>query len=233
MQRFLLGALLLTLAACAGTAPPQPLVIGKPLQGRLEQGIYHDPRNWFGIATPIGPDDPHYGGLTIEEQTGPNISFVAFALANAPGEYYRAYMEDFAASHHPVPDMDTLADSAMKYFGTPLMQKRFEPVQLIAQKPWQAGPTGGVLRLYTERAPAEALMQNLGMAEDYTAYILMYVATVNGKVAVLWIEWPDGCKVCTPPVAGPPAADDDPIDRALAANGRSGKFLDSFHYGPN
>jgi hypothetical protein len=126
--------------------------------------------------------------------------------------------------------MDQVADSAIKVFGTPLVKERNEPLRLVAERPWQVGATTGLLRLYTERTPSEPLMQNLGMAEDYTAYILMYVTAQKGKVAVLWAEWPVGCSVCAPTLPGPATASTDPIDQALAVNGRSKPFMDSFHY---
>jgi hypothetical protein len=156
---------------------------------------------------------------------------VSFLPTHAPGEYYRAYVEDFYGSNHPVPSMSTVADSAMKLFGKQLVQARLEPMRLIEEKPWTAGVTQGLLRLYKERVSMEDLLADLGMAEDYTAYILMYVTSDHGKVAVLWAEWPMGCKPCTPFPPGPAAKGDDPIDQALATDGRSGAFMASFRFG--
>jgi hypothetical protein len=218
------------LSACA-SAPRGPILPNGPLQGRLEAGIYHDMRGWFGVATPLSPSDPAYGTLAVTEQYLPVISFVSFLPTQAPGEYYRAYMEDFYAGGHVVPAMATVADSAIKLFGKQLMQARAEPMRLIEEKPWKAGVTSGLLRLYTERSPIEPLLANFGMAEDYTAYILMYVTSDRGKVAVLWAEWPMDCKPCAPIPPGPAAQGDDPIDQALAANGRAGPFMASFQFG--
>lgn len=226
----LAGLSLLLLAACT-SAPSAPMLPNGPLKGRLEAGVYHDMRGWFGVATPISPSDPAYGALAVTEQYEPAISFVSFLPSQAPGEYYRAYIEDFYAGGHVVPAMPTIADSAMKLFGKQLMQARDEPMHLVEEKPWDAGATSGLLRLYTERAPIEPLLANLGMAEDYTAYILMYVTADKGKVAVLWAEWPMDCKPCAPFPPGPVAKGDDPIDRALAADGRSGPFMASFRFG--
>jgi hypothetical protein len=230
MKALRLAGLSLLLSACAG-APPAPILPNGPLQGRLEAGIYHDKRGWFGVATPISPADPGYATLAVTEQYEPAISFVSFLPTQAPGEYYRAYMEDFYAGGHVVPAMSTIADSAMKLFGKQLMQARAEPMRLVEEKPWNAGATSGLLRLYTERAPIEPLLANLGMAEDYTAYILMYVTEDKGKVAVLWTEWPMDCKLCAPIPPGPAAKGDDPIDQALATDGRGGPFMASFRFG--
>lgn len=232
-MRALPAVSLLLLAACAGQPVPEPgpMLPKGPLHGRLEAGIYHDMRGWFSIATPMAPSDPLYPTLAVNEEYDPNISFVSFLPTRAPGEYYRAYVEDFYGSNHPVPALAVVADSAMKLFGRQLVQVRSEPMRLIEEKRWMAGATQGLLRLYRERAPTEDLLANLGMAEDYTAYILMYVTADKGKVAVLWAEWPMDCKPCAPFPPGPAAKGDDPIDQALAADGRSGAFMASFRFG--
>lgn len=205
-------------------------MIKGPLQGQLKNGIYSDRRGWFAVTVPVLPTDPGYGAMGLDEEYPDNISYVTFIPSQSPGEFYYAYVEDFYASNHPVPSMDQVADSAIKVFGIPMVKQRTEPLRLVEEKPWAAGATTGLLRLYTERTPSELLMQNLGMAEDYTAYILMYVTAQKGKVAMLWVEWPVACSVCTPVAPGPATGSTDPIDKALAANGRSKPFLDSFHY---
>ena len=83
---------------------------------------------------------------------------------------------------------------------------------------------------WAQLADAVSEQTNLGMAEDYTAYILVYVTSQKGKVAVLWMEWPMDCKPCAPLLPGPAAANDDPVDKALAANGRASAFMDSFRF---
>jgi len=200
------------------------------MQGKLDHGLYHDLRGWFSIETPLAPEDPGYPALALSEEYHDNISYVSFIPLDHPGEYYRSYMEDFTASGHVVPDMHQVADSAMRVFGKQLVQSRVEPLRLIEEKPWSAGPTSGLIRLYTQRVPTEALLGNLGMAEDYTAYILMYVTAQHGKVGMLWAEWPVGCSVCRPVPAGPATTSTDSIDQALAADARSAPFLGSFRY---
>ncbi|HSN18601.1 MAG TPA: hypothetical protein VLV87_10380 [Gammaproteobacteria bacterium] len=229
MKRLAIAVVLL-LVGCATAPAPGPVLLKGRLQGRLEGGIYHDKLDWFDVATPIPPGDPGYASMGLDEENSVSVSYVSFILAKTPGEFYHAYVEDFYATNHPVPSMDQVADSAMKVFGAQMIKQRTEPMRLVEEKPWRTTSTSGLLRLYTERTPTELLMQNLGMAEDYTAYILMYVTAQKGKVAVLWSEWPMDCQVCVPPVPGPAATDDDPIDKALAANGRSQPFMDSFHY---
>jgi len=226
------AVILSLVTACAATpvSPPVPVLLKGPLQGHLEGGVFRDKRQWFEVTSPIPPGDPGYSAMGMDEEYVTNISYVSFILANSPGEFYHAYMEDFYGANHPVPSMDQVADSAIKVFGTQMVKQRSEPLRLVEQRPWHAGKTTGLLRLYTERTPAELLMQNLGMAEDYTAYILMYVAAQHGKVAVLWAEWPMDCGVCIPLVPGAASTSDDPIDKALAANGRAGPFMDSFRY---
>jgi len=223
-------ALCLLLAGCAG-APPTPLVPTGPLQGRLEHGTYHDMRDWFGVASPIAPEDPDYPTLAVNEEYEAHISFATFVLTRAPGEFYRAYVEDFAGGGHAVPGLDGVADAAVNLFGGQEAKQRAEPVRFVAERRWQAGKTYGLLRLYTERAPIEPLLANLGMGEDYTAYMLMYVTVQGGKVGMLWAEWPGDCKPCTPLQPGPATASQDPIDQALAANGRAAPFMASFRFG--
>jgi hypothetical protein len=104
-------------------------------------------------------------------------------------------------------------------------------MHMIEERPWRLGSTTGWLRLYTERTPTEYLLANLGMAEDYTAYILMYVSTDHGKVAILWMEWPGDCKPCTPLQPGQATTSQDLIDKALADNGRAAPFMSSFRFG--
>ena len=225
--------LLCGLVSCAQAPVSSPILVGGSLHGRLRAGIYQDRNDWFSIATPLAPHDPDYAQLQVSENDISHISFVDFEPLTSPGEYYRAYVEDFYATNHPVPAFDQVADQAMKVFSTGITQQRLEPIRLVYEKPWQAGSTAGLLRLYTERTPSQLLTQNLGMlrmAEDYTAYILMYVTAQKGKVAILWSEWPMDCSVCKPLVPGPAAVGDDPIDKALAANGRAKPFMDSFHY---
>jgi hypothetical protein len=200
------------------------------MQGRLVTGVFRDKRSWFEVSTPIPPGDPDYSAINVDEEYVDNISYVSFVLLSSPGEYYRAYMEDFYGGNHPVPSMDQVADSAMKVFAPEVVKQRTEPMQFVEERPWHAGKTTGLLRLYTERTPTELLMQNLGMAEDYTAYILLYVTADHGKVAILWVEWPMDCKVCVPLVPGTATTSDDLIDKAFAANGRAGTFMDSFRY---
>ena len=224
--------LILSLASCA-TGPasaPMPILLKGPLQGQLKDGVYRDRTGWFEVTTPIPPSDPGYAAMGLDEEYTENVSYVSFIPSRSPGEFYHAYVEDFFASSHPVPSMDEVADSAMKVFGTPMVKQRTEPLHLVEERYWRTATTTGLIRLYTERTPAELLMQNLGMAEDYTAYILMYVTAQKGKVAVLWAEWPVGCTVCAPLQPGPAATRADPIDQALAADGRSQPFMDSFHF---
>jgi hypothetical protein len=223
------GFALALLAGCAAAPMPTPILATGPLHGRLEQGIYHDRFGWFEVATPVAPTDPGYAALSVDEESVPNVSYVSFLLTQTP-EYYRVYMEDFYASNHPVTSYQQIADSAMSLFGKELMQARSEPMVQVAEKPWHTAGTSGLLRLYTQRTPLAPLLTNLAMAEDYTAYILMYVTSQKGKVAVLWMEWPTGCKLCAALPPGPAAAGTDPVDQALAADGRASAFLDSFRF---
>lgn len=202
-----------------------------PQHGRLEAGRYHDMRGWFGIATPLPPSDPAYRYLTVNDQYQPNISLVAFRPNRSPGEVYQAFTEDFYASNHAVPGLDEIADNAMQVFGKDEMQSRGEPVRLVEERPWRAGSTDGLLRLYTERTPTQSLFTALYMAEDYTAYILVFIGADHGKVAMLWMEWPEGCRPCAPLETGPATASQDSIDKALADNARAGRFMASFHFG--
>lgn len=228
--RYLIAAALM-LVGCASQPAPSPKLPRGPLHGRLDAGIYHDMRGWFGIATPIPATDPAYASLALSEEYDPNISFVSFLPTQAPGEYYRTYVEDFYGSNHKVPSMAVVADSAMKLFGKQLMDARSEPLRLVEERAWTAGRTSGLLRFYTQQAPIEPLLANLGMAEDYTAYILIYVTSDHGKVAMLWAEWPMDCKPCVPVPPGPAATNDDAIDKALALDGRAGAYMASFHFG--
>jgi hypothetical protein len=220
------------LAACAAAPPAAPILATGPLHGRLEKGVYHDRYGWFQIGTPVAPSDPGYSALSVDEESQPNADYVSFLPTQTP-EYYRVYVEDFFATNHPVSAYDEVADSAMSLFGKQLTEARSEPIERIAEKSWHTATTSGLLRLYTQRTPLAPLLTNLGMAEDYTAYILLYVTSQKGKVAVLWMEWPMDCKLCAPLPPGAAAAGADPVDKALAANGRAGAFMDSFRYENN
>jgi hypothetical protein len=224
------GLTLMLLAGCAAAPPTMPILATGPLHGRLDNGIYHDRFGWFEIATPVAPTDAGYSALSIDEESQQNVNYVSFLLSQTP-EYYRVYVEDFFASNHPVIGYGQIADSAMSLFGKGLTEARSEPIEQVAEKPWHTATTSGLLRLYTQRTPLAPLLTNLGMAEDYTAYILLYVTSQKGKVAVLWMEWPMDCKVCAPLPPGPAAMSDDPLDKALAANGRASVFMDSFRFG--
>lgn len=234
---------LLGLSACASApAPVGPVLAPGSEHGRIEQGVYHDKRGWYSVALPFHPGEEGYNALYVNDEYPKNVSYVnfmpvygenrGFIPTHATGEYYRVYMEDFIANGHLVPEMTPLADMAMTFFGKLLSQQRIEPLHLVEQRPWRLGATSGIVRLYTQKVPTELVVQNLGMGEDYTANILVYVTALDGRVAVLWSEWPVGCEPCGPVPAGPPAATDDPIDRAFAANSRAGAFFASFAYGP-
>lgn len=209
--------------------PAAPTLTNGPLHGRLEKGVYQDQYGWFEVATPVAPTEPGYPTMSVDEETQPNVDYVSFLPTQTP-EFYRVYVEDFFATNHPVTDYGGIADTAVGLLGKQVTEARAEPVQRIAEKPWHTATTDGLLRLYTQRTPLAPLLTNLGMAEDYTAYILVYVTSRKGKVAVLWIEWPMDCKPCAPLQPGPAAASDDPVDQALAANGRASTFMDSFRF---
>jgi hypothetical protein len=227
---------LLMLVACVGVPQPSgPFITSGPLQGRIADGVFHDKRDWFSIGVPFQRGDTGYPDTQVQEAYPANISFVNFSSLNNPGVYYRVYSEDFFASNHLVPDMDHVADAVLQVYGRQLVAARLASMVFQQEKPWQAGATPGLLRLYTQKVPTELLsldlMQNPGLAEDYTAYILMYVTSKNGKVVMLWAEWPEDCSICAPMTAGPaPATGADAIEKALSADIRTRAFLDSFSY---
>lgn len=227
-------ACLLLLGACAASPPPAPTgpVLPPGLDhGRIEQGVYYDKRDWYSVALPFHAGEDGYDSLSVAEFYPPGISYAAFVPGYTAGEYYRVYIEDFFANNRPVPDLPQVADMATTFFGKQLVAQRVEPLRLVEERPWNTAKTTGFLRLYTEKVPTTFVLQDLGMAEDYTAYILMYVTVDRGKVAVVWAEWPVGCAPCKPVLSGPPATADDPIDQALAADARAGAFIASFGYG--
>lgn len=226
---------LLALSACATSTALGPTLDSGALQGRITGSTYQDKRNWFSISVPFQRGDALYPYVHIQEVTPANISYVNFVSLANPGEYYRVYTEDFFASNHLVPDMDGVADSVLQVYGRQTVAIRNTPMKFQQEKSWKAGSTQGLIRLYTQKVPAELLsldiMQGPGLAEDYTAYILMYVTARNGKVAMVWAEWPEDCSVCAPVPAGetaPPGG--DAIDKALALDARAKAFLDSFGY---
>lgn len=224
------------LSACAEIPLPGPTVVSGPLQGSIAADVYRDKRGWFSVDIPFqaGGQVPAY--VQVEEATPANISFVNFISLNAPGEYYRVFTEDFFASNHQVPDVDHLADSVLQVYGRQLLATRGTPMDFQQEKSWKAGSTQGLIRLYTQKVPTMLLsldiMQSPGLAEDYTAYILMYVTSRNGKVTTLWAEWPQDCSLCAPiPPGAAPAARADAIDKAFGQDARVKVFFDSFDYG--
>ncbi|MFI4920179.1 MAG: hypothetical protein ACHQAZ_00895 [Gammaproteobacteria bacterium] len=237
MSKVTVSLLCMALLAACAEAPQStgPAVISGALQGSIAAGTFHDRRDWFSVGIPFRRATDGYRYTQLQESYPPNISFVAFMSPISPGEYYRAYTEDFFASNHKVPNLDQVADSVLQVYGRQLVAARTAPMELQQEKPWQLGGTRGLLRLYTQKVPTELLsldiMRGPGLAEDYIAYILMYVTVKNGKVAMLWAEWPQDCAVCVPiPTGAVPTAGADAIDRALATDARAGAFLDSFSY---
>ena len=229
-------AALLAFTACTTATVPGPTLESGPLQGHITGGVYSDKRDWFSVAVPFQKDGELYPYVHVQEVTPANISYVNFMSLENPGEYYRVYAEDFFATNHPIPGMDRVADSVLQVYGRQMVAARGAPLELQQEKDWKAGDTRGLIRLYTQKVPSELLsldiMQGPGLAEDYTAYILMYVTARNGKVAMVWAEWPEDCKLCIPlPPGTAPAAGADAIDRALALDARVGAFLASFAYG--
>lgn len=222
-------------AGCAGAAPkPAPYVETGPLQGRIEQGAYHDKRGWFEVGTPFQEDEPQFAYLKIREEYPENVSFVNFTLLSNPGENYVAYVEDLIAGHHAGSDLDQMLDAAVRFFGKQVADIRLEPLQLVKEEAWQTGSSRGIIRFYTETASSTQAMAPYGMldmGEDYTAYIVLYITVKAGKVAVLWAEWPHDCKVCapTPKVDAAPVSD-DPIAAVLAGNARAASFIASLKY---
>ncbi|HEU5398346.1 MAG TPA: hypothetical protein VFV77_03630 [Gammaproteobacteria bacterium] len=235
-MRASIAALGLLLAACAAPAPQPagPIMMSGVLQGGITDNVYRDKRGWFTVATPVPAGGDDYRNMLVQEAYPERISFVNFIPQTAPGEYYRAYVEDFFAGNHPVPSLSTIADNALKVYGKQLMDARLEPMVLQQEKPWNSGATQGLMRLYTQKVStallAHDLMQGLALADDYTAYILLYITARNGKVAMLWAEWPEDCSVCPPIPSGPAKDGADAIDRALASNTRAAAFLRSFGY---
>lgn len=228
--------LVLLLAACAAapTQAPGPILLSGPLQGRLAEGVYHDRHDWFSVATPFPPGSVDYRDMLVQEIDQPHLSLVNFIPPTHSGEYYRAYAEDFFASHHPVPGLDTVEDNAVNVYGRQVMAARLEPMVFQQEKPWSAGGSRGLLRFYTEKVSTallgQDLMRGVALANDYTADILIYVTARNGKVVMLWAEWPEDCSVCRPVRGVPTKAGADAIDRALASDARAAAFLSSFSY---
>jgi len=228
----------LLLSACAEAPSNGPTMISGPLQGSIAASTYRDKRDWFSIGIPFRKGDAVSVNVQLQEAyPAPNVSFVGFNALDNPGEFYKVYMEDLFATNHPVPDMDRVADAALQIYAPQLISSRSTSLQFQMEKPWHAGGTDGLIRFYTQKAPTEALsldlMKGPGLAEDYTAYILMYVTARNGKVATLWAEWPEDCSVCAQlPAGAAPAAGADVIDRALAKDARVKAFFDSFSYAP-
>jgi hypothetical protein len=229
-------ACLVLLSACAAQpASPGLTSLTGPLQGKVAGNIYRDKHDWVSVGIPFQHGDELAPGVGIQEAYPANISFVSFLSAYNPGEYYRLYAEDFFASNHLVPDMDHVADAVLQVYGRQLAAARNTYLAFQQEKSWRVGATQGLLRLYTQKVPTEFLsldlMRSPGLAEDYTAYILMYVTAQNGKVVMLWAEWPEDCTVCAPIPAGtPPATGADAIDRALGMDARVRVFFDSFSY---
>lgn len=238
MKRAAILAFCLTLmVGCAEVPQPTgPQVISGALEGTITGDRFQDKRDWFSVTMPFKLPDLGYRYTQLQESYPQAISYAAFMSPVSPGEYYRVYAEDFFASNHKVPDMDHVADAVLQVYGRQLVAARTTPVRLQQEKPWKLGDTEGLLRFYTQKVPTELLsldiMQSPGLAEDYTAYILMYVTSRNGKVIMLWAEWPEDCGVCAPIPAGTPAPTGaDAIDKALATDTRVSAFLDSFAYG--
>ena len=234
---FILAASLTLLAGCAvNPQPTGPAILSGNLEGSVTADRFQDKHGWFSVTMPFKLPDVGYRYTQLQESYPQNISYVAFSSPVNPGEYYRVYTEDFFASNHKVPDMDHVADAVLQVYGRQLVAARTTPIELQLEKPWKLGDTEGLLRFYTQKVPTELLsldiMQNPGLAEDYTAYILMYVTARNGKVVMLWAEWPEDCGVCAPvPAGAAPASGADSIDRALATDARAVAFLNSFSYG--
>ena len=225
----------LLLSACAEAPLQGPEMVSGPLQGSITATVYRDKRDWFSIGIPFQEARQVPSYVQIQEAFPTNISFVSFMSLNNPGEYYRVYSEDFFASNHRVPDMDHLADAVLQVYGRQLLAARGTAMDFQQEKTWTVGSTQGLMRLYTQKVPTELLsldiMHSPGLAEDYTAYILMYVTASNGKVAMVWAEWPEDCSLCAPiPPGAAPAAGADAIDKALAQDARVKPFFDSFGY---
>jgi len=242
--RALLPAVLLTVlaAGCGGEAPKPSPIVETGLRARIEQGIYHDSHGWFEVATPFKENDAEFRYMQVHEEYQGNLSFVNFMPITNPGEDYVVYSEDVAAANRPVPDLEQLADSAVRFFGKQLAEMRVEPMVLVTHEAWQTPGTRGVIRFYTEKAPSSRLMIDAGqvggsllpaLAEDYTAYIVLYVTSREGKIAVIWAEWPHDCKVCAPtPTVSDAPATDDPIAALLAGNARAAAFIASLRFTP-
>jgi hypothetical protein len=210
------------------------------MQGRIEQGIYHDGRGWFEVATPFKESDAEYRSMQVHEELHGSLSFVDFTPITNPGEDYVVYSEDVTTLNRPIPNMDQLADSAVRFFGKQLTDMRVEPMVLVNKEAWQTAGTHGVIRFYTEKTPSSHLMLDASgagasllpaLAEDYTAYIVLYVTSRDGKIAVAWTEWPHDCKVCQPtPAVRDAQATDDPIATLLAGNARAAAFIASLKF---
>lgn len=226
------------LAACSSTgAPlPGPMLESPVIQGEIQDGVYRARGDWFHIAMPLHPGSEEYRSLQVHEEYPPYVAFVSFSPLTYPGEYYRVYAEDFMAHGHPTDDLSVVADSAVQLFGRQLGDQRLAPMQLIDEENWQTPHTHGLLRFYEEAAPLNSLTGNIiansGLGEDYTAYILVYTTQHDGKITMVWAEWPHGCGFCTPPPAAA-IAGDDPLANILGQNSRAADFINSLEFGNN
>jgi hypothetical protein len=206
------------------------------IQGEIQEGVYRARGDWFRIAMPVHPGTDEYRTLQVHEEYPPYVAFVSFSPLTSPGEYYRAYAEDFLARGRSTDDLSAAADLAVQLFGKQLGDQRLAPLQLINEEKWETAHTRGLLRFYQEAAPLNSLTGNIltnsGLGEDYTAYIVVYTTQHAGKIVMVWAEWPHGCGFCTPPPTAV-IAGSDPLAKILAQNSRAADFINSLEFGNN
>lgn len=230
---WMLAVALLTACASQPERAAGPVLETPVLQGEIRDGVYHARGDWFQVMLPAKPDTDDYRRLQVHEEYPAYVAFAAFTPGTDPGEYYRVYAEDLFARGQTGKDLKALADSAVNLFGKQLADQRLEPLQLVQEESWSTAHTQGLMRFYTETTPMSSLSADTqALGEDYTAYIMVYTTQRDGRVFVLWAEWPHDCKLCAPPpAAGTALVGNDPIVRALAENQRAADFLDSLQIG--
>lgn len=217
------------LGGCSGGMLGNLVPLPKILKGDVRNNVYYAKNDLFSITSPFAQDSGAYTYAEIKEIYKDGQGFVAFSSSMAPGQYYHVDVKSLPGGSSDSIGLDAAADNAIDNIQKMQANAGREPFVLVKQEPWNAKYTTGIIRLYTQKVPADKVVTDSDK-KYFTAYNLMYVTKGSGKVAVVLADWlVDAGGLFSPGKMTNEDGGNDRIMNAFSGNERAWKFINTIN----